>query len=241
VTITFLSQRLEFPHPSQAGPDGLLAVGGDLSPERLLAAYRQGIFPWYGPGSPILWWSPDPRLVLYPHNIRISRSLRRVLNSGRFLITADLAFEKVVEYCARTPRKGAWGTWLVPEMIDAYIRLHHMGIAHCFEAWDQGRLAGGIYGVALGRVFFGESMFYRVANASKAALIHLCSFLKEQGFLFMDCQQTTGHMLRLGAVQIDRAVFLDQLESGMRSGPGPGRWSLGKGVHEMIHKARSKG
>ncbi len=226
MTITFLSQNHDFPHPSQAGPDGLLAIGGDLSPSRLLSAYATGIFPWYGPGSPILWWSPDPRLILYPHRIHLSRRLHRVLNSGKFEITADLDFEQVILSCARASRKGSYGTWLVPEMIEAYIRLHQLGYAHCFEAWHKGRLAGAIYGVALGGIFFGESMFYRVSDASKVALVHLCDFLEKNGFLLMDCQQTTGHMLRFGAVEISRTAFLTNLKKADGRGPGPGKWSI---------------
>ncbi|EFI33610.1 leucyl/phenylalanyl-tRNA/protein transferase [Desulfonatronospira thiodismutans ASO3-1] len=214
MTITFLSRNLEFPHPGQAGPDGLLAVGGDLTPERLIAAYSRGIFPWYGPGSPILWWSPDPRLVLFPGSLHIPRSLRRVLNSGKFTITADQAFEKVIEYCAGIKRAGGHGTWLVPEMISAYIRLHHMGIAHSVEAWHRGQLAGGIYGLALGSIFFGESMFYRVPDASKTALVYLCRIMQNKGYLLMDCQQTTRHMLRFGAQEVSRAFFLEELGKG---------------------------
>jgi len=225
VTITFLSRNPEFPHPSQAGPDGLLAVGGDLTPGRLLAAYKRGIFPWYGPGSPILWWSPDPRLVLFPEHLHIPRSLRRVINAGRFIITSDQAFETVIELCSRIHRPGGYGTWLVPEMISAYIRLHRLGFAHSVEAWHQGRLAGGIYGVALGGVFFGESMFYRIPDASKTALVYLCRFLHHRGFRLMDCQQTTRHMLRFGAVEVSRPFFLDQLRLGVRAEKKPEKWS----------------
>ena len=227
MTITFLSRNLEFPHPGQAGPDGLLAVGGDLSPQRLIAAYGRGIFPWYGPGSPILWWSPDPRLVLFPDNLHIPRSLRRVLNSGKFTITADKAFEKVIDYCAGIKRAGGHGTWLVPEMISAYVRLYHMGIAHSVEAWHRGRLAGGIYGLALGRIFFGESMFYKIPDASKTALVCLCSILKKKGYLLMDCQQTTQHMLRFGAEEVSRNFFLEELRKGENETVDrPGKWNF---------------
>ncbi len=224
MTITFLSQSLDFPHPCQAGPDGLLAIGGDLSPSRLLAAYSRGIFPWYSSGSPILWWFPDPRLVLFPRNLHIPKSLRRLLNKGKFTITADQAFENVIKYCARVSRPGGYGTWLVPEMIDAYTRLHHLGYAHSFEAWYRGRLAGGIYGVAMGQVFFGESMFYKISGASKVAMIHLCAYLQQQGYFFMDCQQTTNHMLGFGAVELSRSTFLHHLHQGLKCGIKNKHW-----------------
>jgi len=235
VTITFLSRNLEFPHPGQAGPDGLLAVGGDLSPQRLMEAYSRGIFPWYGPGSPILWWSPDPRLILFPDSLHIPRSLRRVLNSGKFTITADQAFKKVIECCAGVRRAGGHGTWLVPEMVSAYVRLHHMGMAHSVEAWHCGRLAGGIYGVTMGGIFFGESMFYRVPDASKTTLVYLCSILKKKGYLLMDCQQTTQHMLRFGAEEVSRTFFLTQLRKGInKPADRPGKWNLSLHSSELL-------
>lgn len=221
----FLTKEPVFPHPSLADPDGLLAIGGDLSVTRLVTAYSRGIFPWYGPGSPILWWSPDPRLVLYPDQVHIPGSLRRVLNSGRFSITADAEFEMVIEYCSAVPRRGWSGTWLVPEMIDAFTRLHKAGLAHSFESWQGSRLVGGIYGVAMGRAFFGESMFYLEPDASKVALVHLMHFLKEQGFHFMDCQQTTRHMLRFGACEVPRGKFLQNLELAVNENSVPGNWS----------------
>ena len=220
----FLTREPVFPHPSLADPDGLLAIGGDLSITRLCSAYSKGIFPWYGPGSPILWWCPDPRLLLHPDSIHISRSLRRILSSGRFSISADTAFERVIGYCSAVPRQDWSGTWLVPEMIDAYIKLHQAGVAHSFEAWHGSILAGGIYGVALGKAFFGESMFYLEPNASKVALVHLMRFLKSEGYHFMDCQQTTTHMLRFGAGEVSRKNFLNRLERAVAQKQTPGRW-----------------
>ncbi len=220
----FLTREPVFPHPSLADPDGLLAIGGDLSVTRLATAYSKGIFPWYGPGSPILWWSPEPRLVLYPDQVHIPGSLRRVVNSDRFSITSDTDFEKVIEYCSLVPRQGWSGTWLVPEMIDAYIKLHKAGLAHSFEAWQGSRLVGGIYGVAMGRAFFGESMFYLESNASKVALVHLMGYLKKNGFHFMDCQQTTRHMLRFGACEVPRDKFLNSLELAVNEYSPPGMW-----------------
>lgn len=200
-------------------PDGLLAVGGDLSVTRLVTAYRRGIFPWFSPGDPILWWSPDPRTVLLPERLRISRSLRKTLRKGGFEVTMDRGFDAVIHACA-APRPGGDGTWLVPEMIAAYRQLHREGIAHSVEVWRDGELAGGLYGVALGRVFFGESMFTRVSDASKVALVHLCRRLQNWGFELIDCQVLTGHLIRLGAEEIPRREFVGLLE---RWCPLPGR------------------
>ena len=192
-------------------PDGLLAVGGDLSVARLVNAYRHGIFPWFGPGDPILWWSPDPRTILLPAEVRVSRSLKKTLKRGALTVSLDRAFDQVISACAE-PRPDSGGTWLVPEMIAAYRRLHRHGFAHSVEVWHQGALAGGLYGVAIGGVFFGESMFTRVTDASKLALVHLCRTLEEWGYGLIDCQVLTGHLLRMGAVQIPRAEFVDLLD-----------------------------
>ncbi|MFW5730612.1 MAG: leucyl/phenylalanyl-tRNA--protein transferase [Desulfonatronovibrionaceae bacterium] len=224
MSVFYLSEKPDFPHPALADPDGLLAVGGDLHPDRLIKAYSQGIFPWYGPGSPILWWSPDPRLVLFPEELHIPKRLSRVLRSGRFLVTADLAFEQVIDNCARAVRPEGQGTWLVPEMIDAYIRLHEAGLAHSFETWQGSRLVGGIYGVALGGAFFGESMFYLKPEASKAALVHLVHRLDELGFSFMDCQQTTRHMLRFGARELSGREFYIRLKKALKVNIPAGKW-----------------
>ncbi len=214
-----LTDELIFPHPSLAGPDGLLAVGGDLSPGRLLLAYSRGIFPWYSDPSPILWWSPDPRLVLFPGEIKISRSLGRVIKKQVFTVTIDQAFGEVIRACARVRDK----TWITKEMTEAYISLHALGHAHSFETWHAGRLVGGLYGVALGRAFFGESMFSVMSDASKVALVHLVNFVTGLGFEFIDCQTATAHLKKLGAREIPRKEFLDRLRK-VLDGRGPG-WS----------------
>ncbi|MGB5735904.1 MAG: leucyl/phenylalanyl-tRNA--protein transferase [Thiohalocapsa sp.] len=218
-----------FPDVSEAlsEPDGLLAVGGDLGIKRLVAAYRQGIFPWYGHGDPILWWSPDPRTVLVPSEIRISRSLRKVLRKGLFSVTMDRDFPAVINACA-LPRDLDGDTWLVPDMISAYRALHVRGIAHSVEVWCEGTLAGGLYGVAIGGVFFGESMFTRVDNASKVALVHLCQRLSDWGFGLIDCQVLTGHLLRMGARQMPRAAFIQHLEQLRDQASPSGSWDDGR-------------
>lgn len=202
-----------FPRVSEAltEPDGLLAVGGDLGIKRLVAAYRQGIFPWYSEGDPILWWSPDPRTVLIPGEIRISRSLGKLMRKGIFRVTMDRDFPAVINACA-LPREPNGGTWLVPEMISAYRALHVHGDAHSVEVWKDGALAGGLYGVAIGGIFFGESMFTRVDNASKVALVHLCERLNNWGFGLIDCQVLTGHLVRMGARQMPRTRFIRMVE-----------------------------
>ena len=192
-------------------PDGLLAIGGDLSVARLINAYRHGIFPWFSAGDPILWWSPDPRTVLRPRGLRVSRSLRKVLRRKQLDVTLDRDFPAVIKACAE-PRADGGGTWLVPEMISAYRALHVHGLAHSVEVWQDGALAGGLYGVAIGGIFFGESMFTRVDNASKVALVHLCNFLDLHGFELVDCQVLTGHLLRMGAEQIPRERFVQCVE-----------------------------
>ncbi|NIR32124.1 MAG: leucyl/phenylalanyl-tRNA--protein transferase [Gammaproteobacteria bacterium] len=187
-------------------PNGLLAVGGDLEPERLLCAYRRGIFPWFGEGQPILWWCPDPRAVLFPERLRMARSLRKRLRNASFQVTWNKAFTDVVRACA-APREAQDGTWITREMLEAYVRLHALGHARSVEIWSEGRLAGGLYGVALGRVFFGESMFTRVRDASKVALVHLC----RQGYELIDCQVPSEHLYALGAVNIARQEFVSLL------------------------------
>jgi len=208
-----------------ADTDGLLAIGGDLSEQRLILAYSMGIFPWYSKGDPILWWSPDPRLVLLPEDFHMSRSLKRVIRKQRFQITFDRAFEQVVAGCAeRRPKSN--GTWIVPEMARAYHRLHLSGIAHSVEAWLDGILAGGIYGVSLGGCFFGESMFSRTSNASKVAMEALIRFALEREFDLVDCQVTSGHLLRLGAKEMPRKIFLGMLEKSMAKPTLGGKWSF---------------
>jgi leucyl/phenylalanyl-tRNA--protein transferase len=214
--IPILSQDPESPFPATEealdNPPGLLAAGGDLSPARLVNAYRQGIFPWYSDDQPILWWSPAPRCVLYPGDIHISRRLRRRYNQGAFSLTCDRDFAAVIEACAQ-PRFEHDGTWITDEMRLAYIRLHKLGIAHSIEAWMDGELAGGIYGLALGKVFFGESMFSNRQDGSKVALVSLCRQLQRWGFALLDCQVSNPHLLSMGAVEIARAEFNHHLES----------------------------
>jgi len=204
-----LSKRLSFPPPHLAIKEGLLAVGGDLSPERLLLAYRNGIFPWYSKGEPILWWSPDPRLVLYPDELRISRSLHKVIRRNVFQMTFDEAFDAVIEACAEAKRSYGEGTWITDEMKAAYCELHRQGYAHSVEAWQDGKMVGGLYGIAIRRAFFGESMFSHVSNASKVAFVTLVENLKRLNFIIIDCQVKTDHLIRFGAREIPRKLFLE--------------------------------
>ena len=222
--VFLLSEKIAFPPPHFATGEGLLAVGGDLTRARLLAAYRQGIFPWYGEGDPILWWSPDPRLVLYPEEIHVSRTLQRVLNKHIFSVTMDQDFETVITACADTRLRQANGTWIVDEMKTAYIDLHRAGYAHSVEVWADRRLAGGLYGLSLGRCFFGESMFTLLDNASNVALVQLARALATQSFDMIDCQVSTGHLMRMGAREIPRARFLRQLRQSLTAPTLKGRW-----------------
>jgi leucyl/phenylalanyl-tRNA--protein transferase len=205
-------------------PNGLLAAGGDLKPERLLAAYRRGIFPWYEEGQPILWWSPDPRAVLRPDGVKVSRSLRRSLIKGGFELKIDSAFAAVVAACAE-PRRYTDATWITRDMAVAYTRLHEAGWAHSFETWREGELVGGLYGVAIGRVFFGESMFSRVTDASKVALVRLAEHLRARSFELIDCQVASAHVASLGAKSISRDAFLACLEEYCEPPGTPGSWS----------------
>lgn len=220
-----LTDELIFPHPSYADPGGLLAVGGDLSPGRLLLAYAQGIFPWYSDISPILWWSPDPRLVLFPDELKVSKSLKRVINKKIFSVTIDKAFLEVIRACAEVRTETGQETWINEDMIAAYLRLHRLGYAHSVECWYSGSLAGGLYGVAMGKAFFGESMFMRKTDASKVALVHLVDVAREVGFEFIDCQTTTSHLMSLGAREIPRKEFLALLGEALE-----GDWS--KEIHQ---------
>ena len=195
-------------------PNGLLAAGGDLSPERLLDAYARGIFPWFNEEDPVLWWCPDPRMVLFPRDLHVSRSLRRVMRSNQFAVTLDRAFDAVVQECA-APRANHDGTWITGDMMDAYARLADLGYAHSVEAWDGDELVGGLYGVALGRVFYGESMFSRRSNTSKVALAYLARQLDRWSFVVIDCQLATGHLASLGAREIARGDFLRHLRTGV--------------------------
>jgi len=210
--IPFLHGRDPFPPVESAlrSPNGLLAAGGDLSPERLLDAYRQGIFPWFGNDDPILWWSPDPRMTLFPAEFSVSHSLRKVLRNKVYEIRTDTAFEAVMRACAE-PRPGQDGTWIHEDMIAAYVALHRAGHVHSVEAWRDGELAGGLYGIAIGRMFYGESMFARRTDASKAALAHLAAQLRRWNFGMIDCQMNTPHLASLGAREIPRAEFVRRL------------------------------
>lgn len=207
-----LNEEPIFPPPHLAESDGLLAIGGDLHPERLVRAYLEGIFPWYSHPEEILWWSPDPRFVLFPADLKVSKSMRPILNQGRFTITYDQDFSGVIQQCKTTPRPGQRGTWITPEMREAYEELHRLGMAHSVEAWQAGKLVGGLYGVSLGRCFFGESMFAHVSNASKAAFITLVRDLQAAGFTLIDCQVYTDHLASLGATEIPRQDFLQHLQ-----------------------------
>lgn len=214
--IFWLTQEPIFPSPELSNKDGLLAAGGDLSEERLLKAYSLGIFPWYIEDSPILWWSPDPRLILIPEEIKVSRSLKKTIRKGLFNVTMDTAFEQVIRNCATAQRNGQDSTWITKDMIEAYIRLHQAGYAHSVESWHKGELVGGLYGVIIGKAFFGESMFSKMSNASKAAFVTLIERLKEQRFKFIDCQVTTKHLLSLGAKQVPRKIFLGLLKDALK-------------------------
>jgi leucyl/phenylalanyl-tRNA--protein transferase len=221
------SPTIDFPDVELAlnEPDGLLAVGGALSEQWLLQAYRRGIFPWFGPGQPILWWAPDPRLVLSPGQMHVSRSLAKVIRNGRYSVTLDTAFPDVIAACAE-PRAGQSGTWITPEMRSAYIKLHHEGYAHSAECWHEGKLAGGLYGVALGRIFFGESMFARRSDASKVAFVALVGQLARWGFRLIDCQVHTGHLASLGARSISRQAFTTILDQECNASNTVQSWGL---------------
>jgi leucyl/phenylalanyl-tRNA--protein transferase len=218
-----------FPPPDEAEEGGLLAVGGDLSPQRLLTGYAMGIFPWYQE-EPILWYSPDPRAVLVPAELRISRRLRRTLSRGHFELRFDTAFEEVIRSCASVPRRGGGGTWITPDMIAAYCTLHELGFAHSSEAWSEGELAGGVYGVSLGGSFFGESMFFRQRDASKAALVALVWQTEAWGFDLFDCQLPTEHLASFGAREWPRDRFLRVLGESVERPTRRGRWQLSPGL-----------
>ena len=224
--IPWLEAHDPFPAIEQAlrKPNGLLAAGGDLTPERILGAYRRGIFPWYSEGQPVLWWSPDPRMVLRLDDFRCGRSLSKSVRSGRFEIRADTAFREVMSGCA-APRRESGGTWILPEMVNAYCRLFELGHAHSIEAWRDGALVGGLYGVAIGRMFYGESMFARESDASKVALVHLVRELQRRGFALIDCQQETAHLARFGARPMARAAFAREIAALVNCPEPPGSWT----------------
>lgn len=215
-----------FALPPDSDAPGLLAVGGELTPERLTEAYSKGVFPWYGEGQPVLWWAPDPRMVLWVDEFRLTRSLRKTIarfaRSPSCEVRIDSAFEQVIGACAASPREGQDGTWIVPDMVRAYCRWHALGVAHSFETWIDGELAGGLYGIGIGRMFFGESMFSRRTDASKIALAALVCFCRERGIDLIDCQQHTGHLASMGARELPRTVFeaamADRLQAGQVTG-----------------------
>ena len=224
--IPWLRGDAPFPPVSKAlrSPNGLLCAGGDLTPQRLIEAYRHGIFPWFSEGDPILWWSPDPRMVLFPGELKVSRSLRKTVTRGVYETRFDTAFREVMEECA-APRGGQNGTWIMPEMIAAYTKLHHIGIAHSVESWLDGELVGGLYGLLLGKVFFGESMFSRAPDASKVALVKLVERLEERQVRVIDCQQATAHLASLGAREIPRNEFSKLLQESIQyAASASGRW-----------------
>ena len=226
--IFLLDENPNTPFPdvslAEKEPDGLLAVGGDLTPQRLIQAYQLGIFPWFTEGEPILWWSPDPRTVLYPEKIRISRSLRKTLRKKVYRVSFDHNFDDVIQGCA-APRDDSPGTWLVPEMIEAYHQQHQLGLAHSVEVWKNDQLVGGLYGMAIGGVFFGESMFSRARDSSKVALVYLSKQLQEWGFKMIDCQVYTRHLASLGAEEIPRQLFCRDLHSWTRLEGRIGSWA----------------
>lgn len=219
-----IPKELVFPHPNQAEPDGLLGVGGDLTAKRLLLAYEKGIFPWFSEHDPILWWCPDPRFVLFPQKLKVSKSMKQVLRKGIFEVTYDQDFAAVIRECQQTYRPGQSGTWITKEMLEAYIELHKLGFAHSAEVWQEGKLVGGLYGVSLGRSFFGESMFAKVSNASKTGFITLVKDLEERNFDLVDCQVPTQHLQSLGAESIPRAIFLQNIQESQNAPTLRGSW-----------------
>ncbi len=213
-----------FPPARESSKEGLVAYGGDLNPNRILKAYREGIFPWYSEDDPILWWSPNPRLVLFPKDFKTSKSFRRILRNKGFEVKFDHAFEEVITYCSTVPREGQDGTWLTKEMKEAYIELHHMGFAHSIETYFEGELVGGLYGIAMGRGFFGESMFSLISDASKVSLFALSDICVKKSYDFIDCQVETPHLIKWGAKLIDRDDFLDALDATLTRETDFGSW-----------------
>lgn len=214
-----------FPNPKEASDEGLLAYGGDLSSSRILAAYRNGIFPWFNENDPILWWSPNPRMLLYPKSFKTSKSFARVIRNGDFRVTFDQSFEAIIKNCAITPRHGQEGTWILDSIQEAYIKLHHEGYAHSVEVWLDDKLVGGLYGISLGKVFFGESMFSHISNASKIAFRALSDVLEGRGYHFIDCQMKTDHLASMGAIEVPRDDYLNQLDTALQCDSDLGYWN----------------
>lgn len=223
--IYLLNDKLSFP-PVEGAEDGIVAVGGDLSPERLLLAYRSGIFPWYNEEDPIIWHSPEKRFVLMLDDLHISKSMRRVLNSGKFSATFDTDFNFIIQQCASVKRKEEAGTWITDDMINAYTELHYLGYAHSVEIWHNEKIVGGVYGVSLGKCFFAESMFHTATNASKFAIIKLVEYLKQNEFLFLDAQVYTDHVATLGAKEIPRKDFIKLLKIGLQHETKKAKWTI---------------
>ena len=207
--------QIFFPHPFHCAPDGLLCIGGDLSPERLLLAYQFGIFPWYNEGEPLLWWTPYPRMVLKPGDLKVSKSMRALIRKEHFQVTYNQNFDYIVSQCQTVKRFGQGGTWITAAMRSAYNTLHEMGYAHSVEVWEDGKIVGGLYGIALGKIFYGESMFHHVSNASKYGFVTLCRRLEENDFSLIDCQQETPYMASFGAKTISKEAFFDELKLNM--------------------------
>ena len=233
--IPWLESDDPFPPSNKAlhDPNGLLAAGGDLSPARLIDAYSHGIFPWFNADEPILWWSPDPRMVLFPTELKVSRSLKKVIRNRAYEVRLDSAFTQVMHGCAQA-RHGQSGTWITPVMIEAYTQLHKMGVAHSAETWIDGKLAGGLYGVALGRMFYGESMFTTVSDASKIAFVHLVWQLKRWGFGMIDCQMKTAHLATFGAVEIPRSDFMRRVSNLIQYSPAPILWQFDANLKDEL-------
>lgn len=227
-----LPRTYTFPPLEAASPEGLLAVGGDLNPDRLLSAYRQGVFPWFSNGQPILWWSPDPRAILYPTNLHISRSLRKNMRTQGFEVTADRAFDRVIEVCAES-RNAREGTWITSGMQQAYCTLHRMGYAHSVETWQNGQLVGGLYGLAIGKAFFGESMFSHATDASKTALVALAASLTAGGYHFIDCQVVSEHLNSLGAQAVPRYRFSSELKQAVEIPVNGTPWNWATPAREL--------
>ena len=213
MSIVWLEHIKDFPDPNLGDNEGLLAIGGELTPEWLLKAYRMGIFPWFNAGDPIMWWSPNPRMILYPKEFKVSKSFRNILNKKKHVVTFNRNFQEVIQYCGEIKRMGQEGTWLTSEMKSAYLTLHKMGWAHSIEVWNESELVGGLYGLAMGKLFFGESMFSKESNASKIALYSLSQLLITKGFEFIDCQIYTSHLESLGAKEVERTEFIKLVQN----------------------------
>lgn len=222
----WIGKDIIFPDPKLADTNGVLALGGDLSPDRLLFAYEIGVFPWFNEDEPIIWWAPNPRFVMFLEDLKVSKSMRPILRSNKFQVTYDKNFAEVMDACRYIKREGQQGaSWITQQMLDAYTKIHEMGYAHSVEVWQEGELVGGLYGVSLGKCFFGESMFWKVSNASKIGFIHLVHALKEKGYWLIDCQNPTKHLSSLGASNIPRSFFTQILEKNKEKETKIGKWT----------------